>query len=41
MDKTIDKLKDCVNGLSRFDKNITGVRRQKVFVSLVEETKLT
>ena len=39
MEETINKLRDHINGLSRFESKIEGVRRKKVFKVLVDETR--
>lgn len=38
MEVIINKLQDCVSGLGRFEKYMTGMKRQKVFKELVDET---
>ena len=39
MEETIDKLRDHVSAIARFESKVDGIRRKKVFGLLVEETK--
>ncbi len=35
----INKLKDIVNGLNRFERDIKSIRKTKVFVSFLDDAK--